>query len=177
MRKILYATIVLAFLAACTKKETITPKQNDLKLSGSLRNCGELVVYQYGSYKGDSITFEVRSFFNELDTTNKKTVNYTLKKNNGVELAITTYKNYVPFSFCPGIVPKDYQPEPDKTWASESGIISMTVKEKLPSQPNYPMFKVDFELKNVLFKNEKGEDITIPTLLLNDVRVGGLLPG
>lgn len=179
MKPTVYCFLMVLFCWSCIKKEVITP-QSELKLNDETKNCGEFVVYKFGTYNGKEITFEVRSYAEKLDTSSNKTVNITLTKGDCCDpkIAITTYKNYPLFSFCPGIIPKDFQPEPDQTWTSESGTLSMKVIEKLPSPPiAFPMFKVNFELKNIQLKNEKGETITIPSVIMNNVIIGGPIPG
>ena len=162
---------------ACRKNE-ITTVQDDLKLRAGVSNCAEYLVYKFGNYKGDSVTFEIRNFVEKLDTTNKTLKTIALDEKDPVNIIVTNYKNYAPFSFCPGIIPKDYFPEPNLRWVSIGGTISLQVKEKLSSPPTaYPIFKVDFLLKNVLLKNEKGETMTISKLLLENAIIGGLLPG
>jgi hypothetical protein len=174
MKNLLFFAILLLF--AC-KKQTFSPPSVDLKIAGTARNCSDFVVYQYGSLQGDSITFDIRNFAEKLDTAKNQTVTIALQKDQQPAIAITTYKNYVPFSYCPGIIPQGYQPEPNKIWTSESGEMTLLVKSKIPSSPSFPMFKVDFSLKNVVLKNSQGETITIPSHILQDVTVGGPLPG
>jgi hypothetical protein len=178
MKNPFYLLSIVLFFLACRKSENVLPK-SDLTLAANTRNCSDFVVYKYGTYKGDTITFEIRNFAEKLDTVTLSSKSVVLTKTACCEpsIQITTYKNYPPFSYCPGIVPVDYQPEPNLRWESISGELQMQVKAKLPSPPNYPMVKVNFMLKNVILKNEKGETITIPSLLLENVTVGGPIPG
>jgi hypothetical protein len=177
MKYSIYFLSLFFCFSACRKSEN-TPVKEELKFRASVSNCAEYLVYKFGSYKGDSITFEIRNFVEKLDTANKTLKTIALDEKDAVNIIITNYKNYAPFSFCPGIIPKDYFPEPNLRWISIGGTISLQVKEKLPSPPiAYPMFKVDFLLKNVLLKNEKGETITISKMLLENAIIGGPLPG
>jgi hypothetical protein len=178
MKNYFYLLSILLFSFACSKVEN-TPLKAALNLRADTRNCSDFVVYKYGSYKGDTITFEIRNFAEKLDTVSNslKAIDLAKKNNGETVIQITTYKNYPPFSYCPGIIPKDYQPEQDLVWESVSGNLEMKVKEKLPSPPNFPMVKVNFTLKNVILKNSKGDTITIPNLLMENVIVGGPIPG
>jgi ABC-type multidrug transport system fused ATPase/permease subunit len=179
MKRLIFFSFTLFLFFSCQKNTTITPTQ-DLTFFQETRSCGMFVVYQYGKYKSDSITFDIRNYENFIDTSAAlKTVTKTFDTGDccAPTVNITNYQNYVPFSYCPGIIPKDYQPIPKSTWIAKTGEISMKIKQILPTVGLFPMYKMKFVLKNVVLKNEKNEVLLIDELILDDTIVGGPIPG
>lgn len=179
MKQLAFLTFVFFLFFSCKKNTAIAPVQ-DLTFFQNSRSCAMNVVYQYGKFKNDSITFEIRNYEQFLDTSAAlKNVIKTFDAGDccAPMVNITNYQNYVPFSFCPGIIPKDYQPIPKNTWTAKTGEISMKIKEVLPKIAFFSVYKMKFILKNVVLKNEKNEVILIDELILDEVIVGGPLPG
>ncbi len=179
MKQFTFYAFAFFIFFSCKKNTTVAPTQ-DLTFFQDTRSCGIGVVYKYGKFKNDSITFEIRNYEQFLDTSAAlKTVIKTFDAGDccAPTVNIVNYQNYVPFSFCPGIIPKDYQPIPKSTWTAKTGEISLKIKQVLPVAAAFPMYKMKFVLKNVVLKNEKNEIILIDELILDDTVVGGPIPG
>jgi hypothetical protein len=143
------------------------------------RACGLSVVYQTGKLQQDSILLEIRNYADFLDTSAAlKTVILALDNTpKSPAVTYTTYSNYLPYSLCPGIIPKDYNPLPADTWTAVSGEMTLKVLEIMPTMAAFPVYKVKITLKNVTLKNDKQKNIIIQDLIIDKQIIGGPLPG